>query len=533
MKGVVLMKFPKLVRTTIGGPSKKRERTEQNTDKDDIKKSDEGNPAKSSTEAKETQKIVTSSESPTKSTKEKQEAALTIDLLKQHTHHISDIIYKKVPTSEGVVTVIYCRSLVEKMTLMTMVLIPLTNYIHQIHQIAEEIDVQDNKKIVSSLLSGKTLLNFQEKNLLLSMDTYSAPTRAITNTETESTVIGPQDAFTESMETNISLIKRRVQNPMLKNEEFIVGKETNTRISLVYVKGIVNNKNLEELKNRIEKINYPSFTDISTLKQLVEDNPYSPFPQYYMTVRPDTSTRFLLDGRILIFMDNSQAAIVCPTSFMEMFTSIEDYYNRWTTATLLRMLRFFGFFLTIILTPTYISALSFHPEILPYDLLLNLQESREKVPFPPFLEVLIIELIIEILREAGSRMPAKVGQTIGIVGGIVIGTAAVEAGLISNILIVLVATSALLSFLPPIFLMSNASRFVRYIFIVSAGLFGLYGQMLALTWLLVHLLGLKSLGVPLMTPVIPRKATDLLDSIIRFPIALLTSKTGLSRVKKK
>ena len=164
-------------------------------------------------------------------------------------------------------------------------------------------------------------------------------------------------------------------------------------------------------------------------------------------------------------MNNSQGVMICPISFFELFTSPEDYYNRWTTASLLRSLRFFGFFLTIILTPTYISVLSHHPEMLPFNVLLNLQESRGKVPFSPVLEVLFMELVIEILREAGTRMPTKIGQTIGIVGGIVIGTAAVEASLVSNILIVLVAISALLSFLSPNFVMSNASRSVRYFFI--------------------------------------------------------------------
>ncbi len=320
---------------------------------------------------------------------------------------------------------------------------------------------------------------------------------------------------------------------MLKNENRIVGSEANIKISIMYMDNIVSHENLDDLRNRIDQVDYPLFTDISVLKQLIEDNPLSPFPQYYMTVRPDSICRYLLDGRIVVFMDNSQLAIVCPTSFFEMFVSIEDYYNRWTTASLLRMLRFFGFFLTIMITPMYISALTFHPEILPYELLLNLQESRSKVPFPPLIEVLFIELIIEVLREAGSRMPAKVGQTIGIVGGIVIGTAAVEAGLLSNILIVLVATSALLSFLPPIFLMSNTSRFIRYIFILSAGLFGLFGQMLAFAWLIHHLLSLKSLGTHYMTPAIPRKPSDLLDSVIRFPTKYIRSKTGISKVQKK
>ncbi|EAZ86148.1 spore germination protein [Lysinibacillus fusiformis] len=453
--------------------------------------------------------------------------------LKKEINDVDDVKLNMIATEEGDVTLIYFSSLIEKMTLQTMVSIPLTNNINQIHQMAQYVDPKDIQGVIKKLNSGQTLLFFHETNALLSMDTYSAPTRAITNTETESTVIGPQDAFTESLETNISLVRRRIQSAQLKNENRIVGSEANIKISIMYMDNIVNHKNLDDLRNRIDQVEFPLFTDISVLKQLIEDNPLSPFPQYYMTVRPDSICRYLIDGRIVMFMDNSQLAIVCPTSFFEMFVSIEDYYNRWTTASLLRMLRFFGFFLTIMITPMYISALTFHPEILPYELLLNLQESRSKVPFPPLIEVLFIELIVEVLREAGSRMPAKVGQTIGIVGGIVIGTAAVQAGLLSNILIVLVATSALLSFLPPIFLMSNASRFVRYIFILSAGLFGLFGQMLAFAWLIHHLLSLKSLGTHYMTPGIPRNPTDLLDNVIRFPINYLTKKSGISSAQKK
>ena len=476
-----------------------------------------------------------SSKEKTKEPTQKQDDQVIVLLedIKKQTSEIDDIVYKKIATEEGVVTVIYSNSLVEKMTMQTMVFIPLTNYIHQIHQVSEVIDDKNKQDVTTNVISGKTVLFFHESFQLLSIDTYSAPTRSITNTETESTVIGPQDAFTETLETNISLVKRRIKSPMLKNEKLTIGYESNTIISIMYIDDIVNKENLGVLKERIEKLKHPAYIDITILKQLVEDNPLSPFPQYYLTVRPDTASHFLLDGRIVVLMENSQDAMVCPVTFLEMFISVEDYYNRWTTASLLRMLRFFGFFLTITITPLYVSALTFHPEILPYELLLNLQESRAKVPFPPLLEVLFIELIIEVLREAGSRMPAKVGQTIGIVGGIVIGTAAVEAGLLSNILVVLVATSALLSFLPPIFLVSNTSRFVRYIFIISAGLYGLFGQMLALTWLFVHLLRIDSLGKPFMNPVIPRKATDLLDGIIRFPTAFLINKMGISRSKKK
>ncbi|MEK4244121.1 spore germination protein [Psychrobacillus sp. FSL K6-2684] len=357
-------------------------------------------------------------------------------------------------------------------------------------------------------------------------------TRDVSISEMESTFIGPQDVFTESLETNLSLVKRRIQNSMLKDEELIIGNVTNTKIALLYIDDLVEKKKLKNLKNRLDKIDYPTFLDISILMQLIEDNPYSPFPQYYMTIKPDTISHYLADGRIVILMDNSQSALVCPTSFLELFITMEDYYNRWPSASLMRLLRFFGFFLTIMITPSYVSSLTFHQEVLPYELLLNLQESRMKVPFSPLFEVLFIELIIEVLREAGARMPAKIGQTIGIVGGIVIGTAAVEAGLVSNILIVIVATSALLSFLPPVFHMSNTSRFIRYIFILAAGMFGLYGQMLAFAWLIAHLLRVNSLGTPFMSTVIPRKISDLKDSVVRFPTAYLKKKSGISSENK-
>ncbi len=423
-------------------------------------------------------------------------------------------------------------SLIDSLTLYKTVVSPLVTDGDQLFNTFEKVEGLNNHTILLTIVNGDTILYHHEKRQYFKAQTFSPPQRAISPSEMESSVIGPQDSFTESLKTNISLIKRRIQQPGLKSKGFIIGKETNTKISVIYIKHLVNNENLQRIEQRIKELDYDGFLDITVLKQLVEDNPFSPFPQFGATSRPDSAVNSLLDGRIVIAMENSQSVMICPYSFLEMFNSPEDFYNRWSTATLLRVLRFAGFFITIMLTPTYISALSYHPGILPFELLIMIQESRSKVPFPPMIEVLFIELVIEILREAGSRMPSKIGQTIGIVGGIVIGTAAVEAGLVSNTLIVLVAVSALLSFLLPNFLMSNASRVVRYIFILAAGLFGLLGQMLALAWLFNHLLNLTSLGTPYMTPVIPRSWSDLKDSIIRFPLAFIQKRKGLSRAKQ-
>ena len=459
--------------------------------------------------------------------------SISLESIKNELNGIDDAVFKDFQTKEGVITVIYLSSLIDPLTLHKTIVLPLVTDDKQVLKSYETVDGWNKQAILLSIANGDTILYHQEQRQYLKAQTFSPPQRAISSSEMESTVIGPQDAFTESLKTNLSLIKRRIQQPGLKSNNYIIGKETNTKISIIYIEHIVNNENLQRIKERINELDYAGFIDISILKQLVEDNPFSPFPQFGMTSRPDNAVNCLLDGRIVIAMENSQSVMICPYSFIELFNSPEDFYNRWSTASLLRILRFTGFFITIMLTPMYISALSYHPGILPFELLINIQESRSKVPFPPVIEVLFIELVIEILREAGSRMPTKIGQTIGIVGGIVIGTAAVEAGLISNTLVVLVAISALLSFLLPNFLMSNASRFVRYIFILAAGLFGMLGQMLAFAWLFNHLLNLTSLGTPFMTPVIPRKWSDMYNSVVRLPLAFIQKKTGMSRAKQK
>ncbi|WP_342514942.1 spore germination protein [Sporosarcina sp. FSL K6-1522] len=452
-----------------------------------------------------------------------------IEAVFRQLEEVSDVVRKEMITPHGMVTVIYISSLVDHLRFKEMVATPLFNRKEDVSQTAEVIKPATDTNLLACIIEGNTLLYVHEKARYFKVYTYSPPASAITQSDTESTVSGPRDAFTESLQTNLSLVKRRIKNSNLKSKNYVIGTETHTNVSILYIDSIVNPEHLNRVCTKLDTLTWPGFADITTVSQLMEEHRFSPFTQYHMTERPDSTIGYLLDGRIIIMMDNSPGVLICPSTFFEFFQSPEDDFNRWTTATLLRCLRFFGFFLTIMLTPFYISALSFHPEMLPFEVLINLQESRSRVPFPPVIEVLFMELVIEVLREAGTRMPTKIGQTIGIVGGIVIGTAAVEAGLVSNTLIVLVAISALLSFLPPSFTMSNSSRVIRYLFIISAGLFGLYGQMIAFAWLMHHLLSLKSLGEDYMAPVLPRKWSDFVDSVIRLPTPFQKYKKGVSR----
>ncbi|PSK01018.1 spore germination protein [Brevibacillus fortis] len=462
---------------------------------------------------------------------------ITPDMVKQCMQNVDDLSSLSLKMNDEEVHVFFLDTLVDVSQIYQTVFLPLQRSDGreplQVLPFAQECQLDDMETLMSNLLRGHTILFFLERNLILHVNTFQVPHRSITKSETEATVLGPQDSFVEMLEINLSLLRRRLATPHLKVSSYTIGTQAQNKVAVIYLDNIANAENVERVKKRIDNVIYHGFVGMPVLKQMLEDKPYSPFPQFGLTGRPDNATAALLDGRIVIMLNGSPDAAICPTSFLEMFSSPEDFYNRWSTASLLRMIRFFGLFITIMLTSSYVSVLTYHPEMLPPALLTILTESRSRVPFPPVIEVLIIELVIEILREAGIRMPTKIGQTIGIVGGIVIGTASVQAGLASNILIVLVSVSALLSFVPPNFLMSNAIRLVRYGFILMAGVLGMYGQMLALAFLFGHLLNLTSLGTPYMAPGVPRQWTDLMNSLIRAPLRFIVNRNRMSRAKQK
>ncbi|MFY0544804.1 spore germination protein [Brevibacillus sp. H7] len=461
---------------------------------------------------------------------------ITRESIERHLQNVDDVTINDFVANGETVTYVYIRSIVDETNIYQNILLPIQRgdgmEPERVLPMAEPIPQEEMSALLGSLIRGYTVLLFPQRNLVLKVNSFKVQHRSITNSETESTALGSQDSFVESLEINLSLIRRRMINPNLKIRTFEIGSETKSKVAILYLENIANPENVRRVIHRVQTIDYQGAVGLEILKQMLEDKPYSPFPQFGLTTRPDNAVAALLDGRILTFQDHSPEAAICPASFLELFNSPEDHYNRWATATLLRMIRFFGLFVTVLLTSGYVSVLTYHPEMLPPPLLLLLSESRSKVPFPPVVEALLIELVIEIQREAGIRMPTKIGQTVGIVGGIVLGTAAVEAGLASNILIVIVSVSALLSFLPPNFLMSNAFRIVRYGFILMAGIFGMYGQMLALAFLFAHLLSLTSLGTPYMTAGIPRIWTDALNSIIRAPTRLLFARSGIGRPQR-
>nr|WP_157320472.1 MULTISPECIES: spore germination protein [Paenibacillus] len=347
--------------------------------------------------------------------------------------------------------------------------------------------------------------------------------------EDEYSVIGPKVAFVEDIDTNLNLLRKEIISENLIFEELTKGSLSKSRVVIAYIDGITNPQHVNTLRQRLMEVDVDVVFDTSILDQIISDNSNTPFPLFTSTERVDRMKFNLLNGQVGVLSSGSPFGISGPATVFEFFFSPEDYYLPWVLGTFFRIIRFIGVIFTIFATPFYVSIITFHYSIVPKNMLGPIIESRSNVPFPPFLEVLIMEITVELLREAGARLPTKVGQTLGIVGGVVLGQAAVQAGLTSNILIIIVALSAVATFTTPIFKMANTIRFLRFPMIILAGAFGGLGVMVGSVFLLAHLLRLKSLGNPYLAPLYPFRYKDFKDGFVRSALSLTWSRPSFLR----
>lgn len=395
--------------------------------------------------------------------------------------------------------------------------------IEDIKKIIPIADVEisnDPSLIEKKLFNGYVLLTLESdsKNFAF-LAAQKEIVRSISTPEVEFSVVGPKEAFVESLGQNLNLIRKRLPVKELIIEEYTVGLLSKTKVAIMYIDGIVDPVNVQTVTERIKSVEFDAITDSSYIVQLISDNKNSPFPQLLDTERPDRVTAILAEGKIAIFVDGSPHVLITPTTLVEFFSSFEDYFLNWMLSSFFRLIRLFAVAFSILITPIYVATLSYHYELIPKDLMNTLVTSRREIPLPPILEALFLELTIELLREAGARLPTKVGQTIGIVGGIVIGTASVEAGLTSNVLLIIVALAALASFTTPVYKMGNAIRLLRFPFLFLAELWGLLGIVYCFCFLMTHLLRLTSLNRPFLEPIYPPRMKDLKDSLIRLPFS--------------
>ncbi|MBM7553610.1 spore germination protein [Thalassobacillus pellis] len=372
--------------------------------------------------------------------------------------------------------------------------------------------------IKDRVLNGHIAIQMSQKDKqALLIPAFSTKGRKVGIPEVEFSVVGPKEAFVESLEVNVNLIRKRLHTPNLIMKEVKVGTVTSTRVAVLYIDGIANPKNVQTVIQRLKDIDYDQIIDSSFVTQMIADNSNSPFPQLLDTERPDRVTEALVEGKVSVLVDGSPHALTCPTTIVEFFAASDDYFLPWHLATVFRLIRLFAVIFSVLSTPLYVAILTHHHEMIPEELLATIISSRADIPFPPILEVIILELAIELLREAGARLPAKIGQTIGIVGGIVIGTAAVDAGLTSNVLLIIVALSALASFTTPVYQIGNTIRLIRFPFIIGAQMWGLVGVSMVMVFYIGHLIKLTSIGNPFFAPLYPLRFTDLKDAFIRLP----------------
>lgn len=375
----------------------------------------------------------------------------------------------------------------------------------------------DLKRIIEGMNDGNIHLYVDQAKSIVTYQVAKSEKRGLERSETEAIIIGPQLAFTESLMSNLNVISWRVNTPDLALEKIMVGKRNPKETRMVYLKSVANETDVNTMRQRLTELELDMVEDIHMLKQYILDNSYSVFPQFVATELVDRAMYVIKEGKIVVMIEDSPYALIAPSTLFSFFESTEDRYFHWNLSTFILSLRLFAAFITLMLTPLYVAAVTFHYELVPSQLLISVGKSRATVPFPPILEVIILEFIIELLREAGARLPTKVGQTIGIVGGVVVGTAAVQAGIASNILIILVTLSALASFVTPNYVMGNTLRFIRFPLIVLSGLYGLIGIIFGICLLIIHLLRLESLGRPYLSPLYPLRLADFNKVFFRFP----------------
>ncbi|NJD02173.1 MAG: spore germination protein [Ruminiclostridium sp.] len=394
------------------------------------------------------------------------------------------------------------------------------------------------KDVIGKLLVGYCILFIDGSKTALAADTKGETGRKVSEPRIEMGVRGPQEAFVEDLGTNVSLLRQRIKTPDLKLEMFEPGRLSSTQAAISYVSGLADDKTVNEVKTRINRIDIDIILDSSYIEKFIRDSAYSPFPQMVTTERPDKCAAALAEGRIVVLIEGSPNALVIPVTFSDFLVAAEDYYHHFYFSTLIRILRYLAFIIALLGPAFYLAITTFHQEMIPLPLLITITRSRADIPFPAIVEALMMEFTFELLREAGIRLPQPVGPAVSIVGGLVIGQGVVQAGIVSQTMVIVVALTGIASFAMPTFNLAVKIRFLRFPFMLLASTLGMYGIIMGILVMLIHMAGLRSFGVPYLSPFAPGSLKDLKDSIAIAPLWTMSKrpsfiqKNNPSRMKK-
>ncbi|MBU3208898.1 spore germination protein [Clostridium algidicarnis] len=430
---------------------------------------------------------------------------------------------RKLVVKDYIIHVAFISQITEKDDISGKIISPLLQYDKEditIEIIAHSIIYTDNilidedeNKILSYIYEGNSIIIVEGESSYIATNVIKKEKRNIETPQFENSIRAPLDAFNEDLNTNLNLIRSRMKGTGFKVEKFIVGTRTKTNVALTYVIDIANDNFINEIRSRIEKISIDGIFESGYIEKIISNKKNGLFPEMGITEKADTVGANLLEGKVCILIDGSNLALLAPKTFIEFFDSGEDHYSNTYFSTFVYITRILSFIITLTLSPMYVSIVSFHPDVLPSQYILALASTRAGVPVNAITEAFIMEIVVEILREASIRLPKKIGPAIGIVGTIVIGQAAVIAGLVSPLMVIIVSLGSITSFVAPDYTVINPVRILKFFMIIITGMFGLYGVAMGLTIILINLISTYSITVPYMAPLSPSNFKEILTSL--------------------
>lgn len=402
------------------------------------------------------------------------------------------------------------------------------------------LGVADVKKLktmeeaFAAMLAGNAIFFIDGYDRAMKISSVGYPDMGVSEVQSEKVIRGSREGFTDSVKVNTALVRKRLQDTRLKVEEADIGVRSNTKLQILYIEDLVHQELLEEIKERLERYEIDGIFDTGMVEQLTEESWLSPFPQYQTTERPDRAAQELLNGKMIVFCDNSPSGLILPSTFQGFMESSEDWYQRFETASFLRVLRYLALLIAALLPGMYLAVIRFHTQVLPENLILSFAQAREGVPFSSIVELVLLELSFELIREAGVRIPGQLGNTIGIVGGLIIGQAAVSANLVSPIVVIIVALTALGSMAIPNEEFSTAFRMLKYIFLFLGGYLGIFGIVMGIYLVMMHLGGLLSFGMPYLVPFVKKEAgKNVGNGILRVPFRMRKYRPVFAKKEEK
>ncbi|MDN4593147.1 spore germination protein [Polycladomyces subterraneus] len=436
--------------------------------------------------------------------------------------HTNDLKHRTITFQGKQMMILYLESLADTDRIEKEILFPIVREkegdVQDVITSAHVEKQEDLRSVVDKLVQGQTVIIVEGDAVCYVMDTRTSHNRGIEEPDNERVVRGPHSGFIENLTVNLYQLRTRIENRHLVVRYYNVGKVTKTKIAIVYMENLANPDLIKEVDKRICSISTDTIINPGFIQEFMEDDPWSPFPQSLNTERPDRAMAHLMEGRVVLLSEGDPTALILPVTLFAFYQSPDDFHSRWWVGSFVRMIRLASFLLAIQLPAIYIAVVSFHPEVLPVDLVYTIRATLDRVPFPPILEALLMELSLELIREAGIRLPSPVGQTIGIVGGLVMGDAVVRAGLVSYTMVIVVALTAISSFVVPSNEMSTSIRIIRFPMMIAASFFGFIGIVFGTMLVVIHLIKLVSFGTPYFAPAAPMRLKDMKDTILRMPV---------------